>query len=81
MAAFLVAVIPFPRERRGSTAVRYRQSPGYNYTGPIGNASAADLQATIWWLEGEGNDPKNQFSNLSRLNSGAPRRPWLDNNG
>lgn len=31
---------------------------GYNYTvGTLGNASAAALQATIWWLEGEQSDP------------------------
>jgi VPDSG-CTERM motif len=38
---------------------------GYNYSlGPLGNASAAALQATIWWLEGEGANPNNTFSNL-----------------
>lgn len=38
---------------------------GYNYAlGPNGNASAAALQATIWWLEGEGANPNNAFSNL-----------------
>lgn len=38
---------------------------GYNYsTGSGGNASAAALQATIWWLEGEGANPNNQFSTL-----------------
>lgn len=38
---------------------------GYNYsTGSLGNASAAALQATIWWLEGEGANPNNMFSNL-----------------
>ncbi len=36
---------------------------GYTYTaGPAGNASAAALQATIWWLEGEGANPNNVFS-------------------
>jgi len=38
---------------------------GYNYAlGPSGNASAAALQATIWWLEGEGSNPNNTFSTL-----------------
>ena len=38
---------------------------GYNYsTGPLGNASAGALQATIWWLEGEGANPNNTFSTL-----------------
>ena len=38
---------------------------GYNYAlGPSGNASAAALQATIWWLEGEGANPNNAFSTL-----------------
>lgn len=38
---------------------------GYNYTpGAGGNASAAALQATIWWLEGEGANPNNTFSTL-----------------
>lgn len=39
--------------------------PGYDYTpGAGGNASAAALQATIWWLEGEGANPGNTFSTL-----------------
>ena len=34
---------------------------GYNYAlGPGGNASAAALQATIWWLEGEGDNPRSE---------------------
>ncbi len=38
---------------------------GYDYsTGPGGNASAAALQATIWWLEGEAANPHNAFSTL-----------------
>ena len=32
--------------------------------GPDGNASAAALQATIWWLEGEGANPNNRFDQL-----------------
>ncbi len=36
---------------------------GYNYsTGSGGDTSAAALQATIWWLEGEGANPGNAFS-------------------
>jgi len=38
---------------------------GYNYNiGAAGDASAAALQATIWWLEGEGANPNNTFSTL-----------------
>jgi hypothetical protein len=38
---------------------------GYDYTvGAGGNASAAALQSTIWWLEGEGANPGNAFSTL-----------------
>jgi hypothetical protein len=38
---------------------------GYNYAlGPLGNASAAALQATIWWLQGQGANPNNAFSTL-----------------
>lgn len=49
---------------------------GYNYsTGSGGNASAAALQATIWWLEGEGANPNNLFSTLVM---GLPK--YLDDN-
>jgi hypothetical protein len=38
---------------------------GYDYTtGAGGNASAAALQSTLWWLEGEGANPGNAFSTL-----------------
>ena len=38
---------------------------GYDYgLGPSGNASAAALQATIWWLEGEGDNPDPSFRTL-----------------
>ena len=35
---------------------------GYDYSTMGGNASAAELQETIWWLEGEGANPNNIFS-------------------
>jgi hypothetical protein len=52
--------------------------PGYNYTGPNGNTSAGDLQAAIWFLEGEGG-ADNQFSQLVVAMLGADY--LLDNNG
>ena len=51
---------------------------GYDYTiGAAGDASAAALQATIWWLEGEGANPNNAFSTLV---AGVPNY-MADNNG
>ena len=53
---------------------------GYNYTtGAAGDASAAALQTTIWWLEGEGSDPGagNTFRNAVIALPGY----LLDNNG
>jgi len=56
--------------------------PGYNYTGPNGNLSAGLLQDTIWWLEGEGADPGNQFSMLVTTQFGGdPMTAMADNNG
>ena len=57
--------------------------PGYDYTGPNSNhTNAAELQATIWWLEGEGNDPMNQFSTLiTNLFGGSAAAAMADNNG
>jgi hypothetical protein len=55
---------------------------GYNYsTGAGGNASAADLQATIWWLEGEGANPNNQFSVAVTSQFGSAMAAMADNNG
>ena len=51
---------------------------GYDYSlGSGGNASAAALQSTIWWLEGQGNNPNNAFSTLVM---GLPNY-MADNNG
>ena len=53
---------------------------GYNYTGPNGNASAADLQAAIWFLEGEvSGQENNQFVQLVMTTLGQDY--LLDNNG
>ncbi len=53
---------------------------GYDYTtGAGGNASAAALQATIWWLEDEGANPNNLFSTLVMNTLGAAYMD--DNNG
>ena len=52
--------------------------PGYNYsTGAGGNASAADLQAAIWFLEDEGG-ANNQFVQLVATQLGSSY--LLDNN-
>jgi hypothetical protein len=52
---------------------------GYNYSiGAAGDASAAALQSTIWWLEGEGAHPNNTFSTLV---SNRFVNPTADNNG
>ena len=52
---------------------------GYNYTpGSGGDASAGDLQAAIWFLEGEGG-ANNQFSQLAATTLGG--NYLLDNNG
>jgi hypothetical protein len=51
---------------------------GYDYSiGAAGDASAGALQATIWWLEGEGANPNNAFSTLV---AGVPNY-MADNNG
>ena len=56
-------------------AIRYRQPSELQlHPGPDGDPAPA-LQATIWWLEGEGADPSNILA-LSRINSGTPWRPW-----
>ena len=52
---------------------------GYNYSGPGGDASAAALQATIWWLEGEGADPGN--GNTFRNSVMGLSNYMADNNG
>jgi hypothetical protein len=44
----------------------------------IDDASAAALQATIWWLEGEGANPNNLFSTL--VTNRFPN-PTANNNG
>jgi hypothetical protein len=57
---------------------------GYNYTiGALGNASAADLQNTIWWLEEEAADPGsgNIFRNLVVSQFGSVANARADNNG
>ena len=57
MAAFLVAIlIPFPGERRGSTCNSLQATlAGYDYTlDQMATPARRALQATIWWLEGEG---------------------------
>ena len=55
---------------------------GYDYsTGAGGNASAAALQATIWWLEGEGTDPGNIFSIAVTNQFGNATNAMLDANG
>ncbi len=56
---------------------------GYTYTtGAGGDASAADLQATIWWLEGEqANNPNNTFSNAVITQFGSAAGAMADNNG
>ena len=55
---------------------------GYNYTtGAGGNASAAALQATVWWLEGEQADPSNTFSAAVITKFGSAAAAMADNNG
>jgi len=52
---------------------------GYDYSiGAAGDASAAALQSTIWWLEGEGGTPNNAF--LSLVTSNVTNY-MADNNG
>ena len=50
---------------------------GYHYTtGSLGNQSAGDLQATIWWLEGETSiNPNNTFSMAVVTQFGSARTP------
>ena len=55
---------------------------GYNYTtGAGGNASAAALQATVWWLEGEQADPSNTFSAAVISQFGSAAAAMANNNG
>jgi hypothetical protein len=54
----------------------------YEYTPGTGRAaSAAALQDTIWWLEGEISDPGNTFSNLVVSQFGSAANAMADNNG
>jgi hypothetical protein len=54
---------------------------GYDYTTMGQNTSAAQLQATIWWLENETTDPMNQFSMLVTTQFGSAANAMADNNG
>ena len=52
--AALASVIPFPLERRYSTGCSLQATfPDTTTPAQIATHSAAELQATIWWLEGE----------------------------
>ena len=53
-------------------------SPSRTLGWHIDDASAAALQATIWWLEGEGANPNNLFSTL--VTNRFPN-PTANNNG
>ena len=80
MAAFLEAIlIPFQGNGVALPELRYTQPSGIQLLpGAGGNASAADLQATIWFLEGEGGANIN-LSQLVMTTLGQATR--LDNNG
>jgi hypothetical protein len=58
------------------------QLAGYDYSiGPSGNASAAALQATIWWLEGEAADPTNSNPFRAAVDGFFHGTEMNDNNG
>ena len=77
-----MAVIPFPLERRGSTGCSLQATlPDTTTPDQMATSARDSCRTRFGGWKVKAMILSIYLACLSRINSGAPRRPWLDNNG